>query len=227
MNDILNDISFEIFVVFFYNINIYMTPYNYFFSVLVSHFMKMDKEVEEQNLVRAAIGRVASIGDLYDARSEQFIGFSLFNKQLPKDVIKETDNPFTDSQFIHSDTYSEKFDKLNIKAEFKVSILAGLLGLGGSGKYLMDEKKSARAIRSSLLYNIQTKVERISLFDVALKDCFSIEALNQKATHVVVEVGWGANSLITMEFSNKENKDIKTIQGSLEVSFRILKIDSY
>jgi hypothetical protein len=175
--------------------------------------------MENQELVRAAIGRVASIGDLYDARSDKFCGTSLLKKRPPDGVIRITDNPFTDVQIIHSDTYSDKFEKLDIKAELKVSILAGLLSLEGSGRYLRDEKKSARAVRSSLLYNIQTKVEHINLFSEELRDCFALDALNVKsATHVVVEVSWGANSMITMEYSNSENRDIKQIEGELQAS---------
>ena len=177
--------------------------------------------MNNEELVRAAIGRVAAIGDLYDARSDKFIGgTSLFKRTPPNGVIKVTENPFTETQFIHSDTYSDKFEKLDIRAELKVSILAGLFSIGGSGKFITDTKKSARAVRSSLLYNIKTVVERVNLYDESLMDCFSMDALNlETATHVVVEVDWGTNSLVTLEFNNTENRDVKKIEGAIQVSF--------
>ncbi len=176
-----------------------------------------EPNIENRETVRAAVGRIANVGDLYNARTDSFLGVSVFKKSPPLAAIRITDSPFSDTQYVRSETFSEKFEKLDIKADLKVSILAGLLKLEGHGKYLSDEKKSARAVRSSLLYNINTKVERLEIFNEQLRDCFSLDAIsNKNATHVVVEVNWGANSMVTLEHANSENREIKEIEGSLD-----------
>ncbi|CAG2170282.1 unnamed protein product, partial [Oppiella nova] len=169
-------------------------------------------------LIRTAIGQMASLGELYDARTDTFCAISALKIAPEKSgAVTIQDNPSIDLQYIHADTFSDKFDKLEIKADLKVSILAGLFQLEGSGRYLADTKKSARAVRSSLLYNIQTKAERLNLFSDELAECFALDALQATAaTHVVVGVDWGANSMITMEYSNSENKDVKEIEGAIQ-----------
>ncbi|CAG2172750.1 unnamed protein product [Oppiella nova] len=173
---------------------------------------------DKNTLIRIAIGQMASLGELYDARTDTFCAISALKIAPEKSgAVTIQDNPSIDLQYIHTDTFSDKFDKLEIKAGLKVSILAGLFQLEGSGRYLADTKKSARAVRSSLLYNIQTKAERLNLFSDKLAECFALDALQATAaTHVVVGVDWGANSMITMEYSNSENKDVKEIEGAIQ-----------
>jgi hypothetical protein len=173
--------------------------------------------MENEKLVREALGRVAYIGDLYDARSDSFCGIQVFKKIPPATTIRLQDNQSTDTQMVTSDKYSDKFSKLDIKAELKASIMAGLVKLEGSGRYFQDEKQSARAVRSDLIYNIQTKVEKINLFDEELKECFSFDAFNNdSATHVVVEIYWGANSMVSMVYENSENTEKKQVEGALK-----------
>ena len=58
-----------------------------------------------------------------------------------------------------SDNIEEKFHKLGIDAELQASILAGLVKLSGSGSYLSEQRKSAKAARMSCIF----KVSDISL----------------------------------------------------------------
>jgi hypothetical protein len=53
-----------------------------------------------------------------------------------------------------SDNIGEKFHKLGIEADLQVSILSGLVKLSGSGSYLNEERKSARAASMSLVYKV-------------------------------------------------------------------------
>lgn len=83
----------------------------------------MDGEI----IMRASVGRVAYAGDLYDACSEKFCGISILKKQPPPTALRVTDNNACDIQFVHSDTFSDKFDKLGITMELRLGILAGAL----------------------------------------------------------------------------------------------------
>ena len=58
-----------------------------------------------------------------------------------------------------SDRMEEKFHKLGIDGQLRVSVLSGLVKLSGSGSYLSEERESARAARMSCIF----KVGRISL----------------------------------------------------------------
>ncbi|KAE9555382.1 hypothetical protein FO519_001394 [Halicephalobus sp. NKZ332] len=177
--------------------------------------LKVEK-MDGENITRASVGRVAHVGDLYDARSETFCGISILKKPPPPTTLQTTDNNDCKIEYVHSDTFSEKFEKLSISAELKLSILAGAFTLAGHGQYLSDEKKSARAVRSSLVYTINTKVEHLNLTSEDLKDCLELNTLkNDRGTHVVVDVCWGANAAIIMESMNSESKDNTEVEGAL------------
>jgi len=83
--------------------------------------------MESSTLSKAALGRIAALGDLYDARKDDFVGISIFNQKIPEDVLTLTDNQFSDIHLIHSDTFSEKFAKLNISAELQVRTIVYIL----------------------------------------------------------------------------------------------------
>ncbi len=46
-----------------------------------------------------------------------------------------------ESSFVIEDTISEKFEKLGVEAELKMSFLAGLVKVETTGKYLTEIKK--------------------------------------------------------------------------------------
>lgn len=172
---------------------------------------------------RAALGNVASLGELYDARKDTFSGISIFKKTPPEAALTHPDNHFSDIQLLHSDTFGEKFSKLDVSAELQVSVLAGLFSLSGSGRYLKDQKNSSRAVKSSLIYNIRTKDDNVNIFHEDLKDSFALDAIQSGvATHVVVGITWGANSVLSCEYQNTENRDIKEIEGSLSARLKII-----
>ncbi len=177
--------------------------------------------MENPTITRAALGRIASLGDIYDARKDDFVRIPIFKKKIPSDAVTSTDNHFADIVFIHSDTFSEKFSKLDVKAELQVSVLCGLLTLEGAGCYLSDEKTSARSVKSSLLYNLKTTEESLNVYHEELKDTFSIDAIESGiGTHVVVGISWGANCLLSCEYRNIEAKDNKEIEGSLTAQLK-------
>ena len=53
-----------------------------------------------------------------------------------------------------SDSLDEKFHKLGIDAQLKVSLLCGLVNISGSASFLNEERKSARAARMSLVFKV-------------------------------------------------------------------------
>lgn len=177
--------------------------------------------MDNPTITRAALGRIASLGDIYDARKDDFIRIPVLKKRIPNEALTSTDNHFADIVFIYSDTFTEKFSKLDVKAELQVSVLCGLLTLEGSGCYLSDEKTSARSVRSSLLYNLKTTEESLNIYHEELKDAYSLDAIQSGiGTHLVVGISWGANCLLSCEYRNIEAKDNKEVEGSLAAQLK-------
>jgi len=173
-------------------------------------------------LSREALGHIASLGDLYDARTDNFLKTSIFNQKIPDAAIALIDNNFSDIRFDISDTYSEKFSKMNVTAELQVSVLAELFSLEGSGRYLNDKKTSARMAKSTLLYNIKTKVESLNIYHDDLKSIFALPAIETgMATHVVIGISWGANTILTSKYLNKDSRNVTTgIEGELTAQLK-------
>lgn len=176
-----------------------------------------------QTIERSALGRIGQIGDVYDVRTDQFCGFPVFKKKLPDEAIQILDSPFSDICLVHSDNFSEKSSKLEVTAELQVSLLAGLVKVEGSGKYLNDPKKSARIAKSSFVYNIVTKEETLNLFHENIKHCYSLDALQSGVgTHIVTGISWGANSVLSCFYENEDSKKLQEIKGHLSGALKKL-----
>ena len=114
--------------------------------------------LETDKINRAALGRVASLGDLYDVRTDQFCEKYIRDGDLPETAVKSQECYSTRTQYILSDKMEEKLIALKVESELKASVIAGLVKLEGHGCYLLEEGRSAGAICSSLFYGITTKV---------------------------------------------------------------------
>ena len=171
----------------------------------------------DSTIDRSSLGRILSLGDLYDARKDAYAGVNIFNGTLPETSIESTDNPLSKVDYEITDRISEKFHKLSVNAELQLSVLAGMVNLQGSGKYLKEEKASAKAGKMTLLYSIMTKLERINICNLELKKIIDLNAIDSfEATHIVVGIYWGANCTITSEYANQENKKQTEVEGFLK-----------
>ncbi|MFN7414219.1 MAG: hypothetical protein ACK5RT_09990 [Dolichospermum sp.] len=173
----------------------------------------------DSTIVCSSLGRILSLGDLYDARKDAYAGVNIFNGTLPETSIESKDNPLQKVDYEITDRISEKFHKLSVNAELQLSVLAGMINLQGSGKYLQEEKASAKAGRMTLLYSIMTKLERINICNLELKKIIDLNTIDSfEATHIVVGIYWGANCTITSEYANQENKKQTEVEGFLKAA---------
>lgn len=74
--------------------------------------------------------------------------------RLNKDSRRQ---PKTDLKFSASDSLNEKSKLLDVSTSLTASILGGLVDVGGSAKYMHDNKSSARQSRVSLQYSQTTR----------------------------------------------------------------------
>ncbi|XP_038060059.1 uncharacterized protein LOC119731108 [Patiria miniata] len=155
-------------------------------------------------------------------------GDTLFGSKLEDDAVDTMDLGDTSIELVMSDNIQEKFNKLNVEAELQVSLLAGLIKLSGSGSYLGDERKSARAQSMSLIYKLRTVNEEIMLrqnkdkIDLEILSPSNVQTIN--ATHVVCAIDWGAVCSITCEYENKEDEDVTEVKGALSAELDKLKV---
>ena len=176
--------------------------------------------MESSKITRAALGRFAKLGDLYDARREEFLSICGFRDSLTDDDIFEEEANSVEVDFIVTDSLKEKFDKLDINADLSLSILAGLVKLKGSASYLHDQKSSSRSARMTLTYSVRTKHQEVD----GIKAKIDKDALDSDdATHIVVGIDWGAKCNVTCEYEKSDNEDETKVQGQLRAEIEKLK----
>jgi len=184
------------------------------------------KNNKTDTITRQALGRIARLGDLYDARTDTFCGTKMFNQQLPPDspAVSKTDNHSIDTSITIVTSFHEKLKKLDVKGDLKLSVLSGMLELGGCGKYLNQEKNSFKSVEGTLTCKTTTMHESLELFNTDLKPHISIDALRHPtATHVVVQIYWGASCAITVTDKNSENNKKQDVEGNLMLHLKAMK----
>lgn len=175
-------------------------------------------------LKRPALGQVATLGSLYDARSDAVLPLSLFHGPLPSDAVETTQHQSIDLKVISGDTFAEKFDVCGIDAELGVSVLAGLVEVDGSSLYLSDKRDTNQAVQSSLRYDIKTVEEELNLTASGIKKCVALNVLDTDvATHVVTGICWGARYVFTAERQLDPFEDRSQAASNLEAQMSSLE----
>jgi predicted GTPase len=168
---------------------------------------------------RKAVGRSASLGSLYDCRTDQFIEASLVIADKLYSITESIDIDYTKFEYIPSDSLTEDFKLLGIDEQLKASVLCGILNVNGSSKYLESEKKSFKSVKSNILYEIQTKKESLKDLETNLKDSILNASNHKEATHVVVGIKWGSSVIASFEYPNKENNSKIEIQEKIRAVY--------
>ncbi|XP_036614410.1 stonustoxin subunit alpha-like [Trichosurus vulpecula] len=174
----------------------------------------------EMTMQIPALGCPLHLGTLYDCRTDTFIpGITLWDREtLERDVITE-DQYKTDFHVITSDSIDEKTKAMNIHAELKLSILAGLVEVGGSAKYLNDTKTSQQKARVALKYSVTTQYSHLTMnhlgyHNITYPDVFD----NGTATHVVTAVLYGAQAFFVFDQEVSTSGNVKNKGGGLKAA---------
>ncbi|XP_034005511.1 stonustoxin subunit beta-like isoform X2 [Trematomus bernacchii] len=162
----------------------------------------------------AALGRPFTLGMLYDARSDKLVpGLTLWNEETLK--VKQTPQPSSSFVVSASDSTHSKSTLLDIEASLKLSFLCGLIEVGGSAKYLNDEKKFKNQSRVTLQYKATTKFKELSIDHVTL-DTKQMKVIEKgSATHVVTAITYGANAFFVFDSEKLEASQVQEIEGSM------------
>ncbi|RIA81664.1 hypothetical protein C1645_547454 [Glomus cerebriforme] len=174
---------------------------------------------------RKSLGRVAFIGSLYNAARDTFCGTTLLKAEFPNDSISRADNSNSELLYEYKDSYREKFNNLDVEAELKLSVIAGLLALEGSSKYLGDIKESFRSVKGSLIYKLTSAEENLNIYRDDVKACISTDGFNNPdATHVVTGIKWGATLIASFECKNTKEEDKSQVEEALKSYFENLSL---
>src|SRR5438045_2580218 len=121
---------------------------------------------------RKSLGRVAFIGSLYNASRDTFCETTM-KSEFPNESISRTYIPNRELSCEYEDTYMKKFNKLDVENELRLSVLAGLFTLEGSGEYLNDVKESLRSVNGALIYRMTSVEENLNIYHDDVKACIS------------------------------------------------------
>ena len=165
-----------------------------------------------------SLGRSHSLGSLYDARNEEFTKTSIFKKQIKNEASDINDAPGTFCDYVSSDSYDNKFQKMNINGALKLSFLTNL-DANMQLKFLSNEKRTNKTVTATLIYKVTTKNETLRISDENMNN-YIVDSLDceKNATHYVTEIKWGGNLFATFEVLTSVINSAVSSEASAQVS---------
>ncbi|XP_062378194.1 uncharacterized protein LOC134067135 [Sardina pilchardus] len=173
----------------------------------------------------AALGRPFQLGTLYNCRKDALIpAITLWDQeQLQKNKSVETQNK-TEFDVTTSDSIEEKSYSLRISGSLKLSLLGGLVDVGGSGKYFKDTKKSNKQARVTLQYKTTTTFETLTMSHLARGQVAHPNVFeDDTATHVVTAILYGAGAYFVFDRESSSENERKQVEGEAKLTFSKLK----
>jgi len=162
-------------------------------------------------IIRQALGRTAWLGDLYDARTDEFCSSSIFKEQFPTDSPAKTtlENHQSSIEITESDGTEDIMSKLDVDLQLKLSILTGIVTPPGLAKYLQTSEKSSISTERSFACEIATVTEQLDLTRKEIEEMTKTkeELASTGATHVVVQIDWGAKCFVSVTDHNHKNNE--------------------
>ncbi|KAF3853046.1 hypothetical protein F7725_013734 [Dissostichus mawsoni] len=166
----------------------------------------------------AALGRPFTLGMLYDARSDTLVpGFKLWDDIVLQASVTESYQPFNDFVVSGSDTTESKSSLLNIEASLKASFMSGLIQVGGSAKYLNDEKKFKNQSRVTSVQSYH-QLQGVVSYSTQIDEPQQRDLIkNGLATHVVTGILYGANAFFVFDSEKLEDRELQDMRAACKL----------
>ncbi|KAL2084217.1 hypothetical protein ACEWY4_019735 [Coilia grayii] len=179
----------------------------------------------EDTIETAALGRPFRLGMLYDCRKDTLLpGITLWDHDELKKNTDEHKQQNSEFNITASDSIDEKSNSLKVSGSLKLSLLGGLVNVGGSAKYFQDTKKSLKQQRLTLQYKTTTKFETLTMSHLG---CGQVSHPNvfedNTATHVVTAILYGASAYFVFDRESSKNDEKKQVEGEAELMMSKLK----
>uniref|UniRef100_A0A914PLU1 G domain-containing protein n=1 Tax=Panagrolaimus davidi TaxID=227884 RepID=A0A914PLU1_9BILA len=175
----------------------------------------------DETLWKQSLGRSVSLGDCYDATTEQFTGRNIFNKKLTKEVIREHNIRNQSWNYDFSNSTASKLSMFSLDGELKLSLLCDVLpNISGSAKFVKNAITNKEEIRCTFALFTNTIEQRIEIDDVDLLNFYNdlTKIDNFKGTHVVTRLKWGANAVAELFIENDEKLGKMEITGAIKAN---------
>lgn len=147
---------------------------------------------------RLALGQIAGIGSLYDARQETFLTQSILTPEYTGEAVAVTNVDERDVKIVTSDTYREKLEKIGVSREFGSSLLADIVQPDGSVLYLSEPAQRRTDCHRGAIYTFTTRDERLNFMAQDVRNAVDLSILaSSRATHIVTGVTVGAMAVVS------------------------------
>lgn len=158
---------------------------------------------------RPTLGHAVRLGELFDERTNQFLGVQLYEEETIKYYFTVTDISQTCFSLSLSDSVLSKAGILDIDPGVALDALTGLVKVKGSASYLNDSKSNSQARSWAMALKIQTEERRLLFAENGLghnvlgpiKDTYVADGF---ATHFVSSIIYGGNVIIRMTERSRE-----------------------
>ena len=132
---------------------------------------------------------------------------------------KQTANSY---EIISNDNIQGKFKSLGIGDEgVKLSVMAGLVEVGGSAEFLADRVTSQQQARVTLKYSTTTHMDEVNPAELCKTEADS-SGTEQKATHVVTGILYGAHAFFIFDRHVSPSENICDASSELEAMVRAI-----
>lgn len=184
-------------------------------------------------ITRRAFSRTANLGQLYDAHNDMLLPSNILNlneKDTIQTAIKSNKNEYVEHDFVYAYTNDDQFRHLDIDANLRLNLYAGLIDIGGSGKYLTSTKTNENSIKGSFYYKLVKEDDELlieNLWADAINNdditkLFNIPVLfaemSKNATHVIIKRQFGADLFFTFESKRGDKELLRKIETRVEVA---------
>lgn len=166
---------------------------------------------------RPALGYVAELGTLYDARNDTFLEQSLLHGEPPEHATKVQYYSTTDTKSSNRERFSTRCRNLNIGHELEASLLAGLTTADGVGEHLHCHHNSKYLVQGALYQTLAVFEENLDFAQPGLTDLIYLDdSTGATATHIVAGIKWGAQTVVCAKRRVQHGEDRETVQRDLD-----------
>ncbi|XP_040022826.2 neoverrucotoxin subunit alpha [Gasterosteus aculeatus] len=146
-----------------------------------------------------------------------FKGLKLWDNETLQGKTTKKFQPSSDFDIIESDSIDTKSSRMEVDASLKVSVLSGLIEVGGSAHYLNDHKEFKNQSRLTGQYKSTTHLEQLSLTDLMTLVDHQRDVINKSsATHIVTGILYGANAFFVFDSEKLDSSRVQEIGGSMK-----------
>lgn len=185
---------------------------------------------KKSSIIRTAFNESKSIGAVYDAITDNFVGPNIFTSSDLSPFISRIDGGLGNFFSFVEEKKSDKFKKLGIEANLSVSAMTGLLKISGNANYMTSSKSTDKSVKYNVVLNQKKCEETLNIYDRNLNSDEYInisdiqKIIDNNGTHFVYGIEWGANVIGTFEFEELKKSEEENIKGSLQIAFSKLSL---